>query len=57
MSDNFKYYECQNGNLCQGEILNYICFDQHCTKNGLICCVCKTNEHKDHKTLPQKYLL
>lgn len=49
------YLKCDEGELHQGEVLNFVCVDSKCSKKGLICPVCRMSDHQDHKvTLPCK---
>lgn len=36
-----KYFECEEGDLHQGELLNYITVDPTLFSNGIICGICK----------------
>ncbi|KRX02414.1 hypothetical protein PPERSA_10031 [Pseudocohnilembus persalinus] len=54
---NFGYKLCNQGGLHQGECLNYVCVEPVCYKNGLICPVCRYENHLSHKVLPLKQFL
>lgn len=40
-----------------GELMNLVCVDSVCTKRGLICPVCRMNNHESHQILPLKVFL
>jgi hypothetical protein len=44
-----QYMKCREGGLHDGELLNFVCVDTKCEKKGLICPVCRMNEHEEHK--------
>ena len=37
--------------------MNLVCVDSSCTKRGLICPVCRMNNHEEHQVLPLKIFL
>ncbi|EGR30403.1 hypothetical protein IMG5_133020 [Ichthyophthirius multifiliis] len=57
MFNQFRYLECQKGSLHQGELLNFICYDQSCNNKGIICSICRSELHQTHKTIPLKLFL
>lgn len=38
--------KCREGGLHDGEVLNFVCVDTKCAKKGLICPVCRMNDHE-----------
>lgn len=43
-----QYFNCDKGNLHEGEALNYICIDEKCKNKGLMCSICLNEEHEKH---------
>lgn len=43
------YLHCKKGNLHSGELLTLVCVDSKCTNRGLVCPVCRAEEHDTHK--------
>ena len=61
-SDNVKkmklhYSQCPAGDLHTGELMNLVCVDANCTRRGLICPICRMNNHEEHQILPLKIFL
>ena len=52
-----NYLECIEGKSHEGEKLNFVCIDLKCKENGLICSVCRSETHKNHKVMPLKMFL
>ena len=52
-----RYSECPAGDLHTGELLNLVCVDGACTHRGLICPICRMNNHEEHQILPLKVFL
>jgi hypothetical protein len=40
-----SYLKCTEGDLHEGEQMTLVCVEVKCTKKGLICPVCRVNEH------------
>ena len=47
-----SYLKCTSGELHEGESLTLVCVESKCQKKGLICPVCRMNEHDTHKVPP-----
>jgi len=41
----FSYAKCPAGDLHTGEIMSLVCVDAKCQKRGLICPICRANNH------------
>lgn len=51
------YSHCPNGDLHTGELMNLVCVDANCQHRGLICPICRMNNHEEHQILPLKVFL
>ena len=53
----FSYAKCPAGDLHTGEIMSLVCVDAKCSKRGLICPICRMNNHDDHEVMPLKIFI
>lgn len=53
----FRYSQCQGGDLHTGELMNMVCVDSSCQHRGLICPICRMETHETHYILPLKSFL
>ena len=50
-----SYVKCPHGDLHEGELMTLVCVDVSCTQKGLICPVCRMNDHEKHKVFLQSF--
>lgn len=53
----FKHVKCNQGGMHTGEVMNMVCVDSACTHRGLICPICRMENHESHQVLPIKTFL
>ena len=52
-----KYVHCPHNGLHTGEVMNMVCVDSACSNRGLICPICRMENHETHQILPIKTFL
>lgn len=52
-----NYFNCEAKGLHEGEKLVLVCLDPECKSRGLICPVCKEENHKNHEVIHLKVFL
>lgn len=52
-----NYFSCDCKGLHEGEKLVLVCIQPDCKNKGLICPVCKEENHKDHEAVHLKVFL
>lgn len=52
-----KYFVCDRTGAHQGEFLNLICVESGCSSKGLICSICRAEDHEKHRVLPLKMFI
>ena len=52
-----KYMECNQDKSHEGENLNFVCLNEGCRENSLICSMCRNDKHQKHHTKPLKFYL
>lgn len=52
-----SYAKCKKGGMHNQEPLNIVCLEDSCCDHRLICSICKTEDHAQHKTQPLKFYI
>ena len=52
-----KYPKCEVKKQHQKDILNLVCLSSNCKSKGVLCSMCKAEEHSKHHVMPAKTFL
>lgn len=52
-----NYKTCTQDSQHDGEKMNFVCLNQDCSLQSLICSICREEQHKGHITRPLKFYI
>lgn len=52
-----NYKSCTQDTQHQGEKMNFVCLNEECSMQSLICSFCREEKHKGHITKPLKFYI